>query len=74
MLFDVKLAAALALSALATTSIVAPASAASPYRIGATTYSRSFEFYQDIEKGMKEEGGDKAVFNNHYDIYVEKRL
>lgn len=30
------------------------------FTVGATTYSRSFEFYQDIEKGMKEEGG-KAV-------------
>ncbi len=63
MLFDVKLAAALALGALATTGFLAPALAAGPYKIGATTYSRSFEFYQDIEKGMKEEGGDKVVFD-----------
>lgn len=63
MRFDVKFAAALALGALATAGFLAPASAAGPYKIGATTYSRSFEFYQDIEKGMKEEGVDKVVFD-----------
>lgn len=30
------------------------------YRVGSTTYSRSFEFYQDIEKGM-EEGSDGRI-------------
>lgn len=38
------------------------ASGSGGYRIGATTYSRSFEFYQDIETGMKEEGGDQVAF------------
>ena len=51
--------------ALYTFALVGSASFASadPYKVGATTYSRSFEFYQDIEKGMKEAGGDKVVFD-----------
>lgn len=51
--------------ALCTFALVGSDSFASadPYKVGATTYSRSFEFYQDIEKGMKEAGGDKVVFD-----------
>ena len=60
---NIKLIAAIAVSMLALAGEVQVASAADPYKIGATTWSRSFEFYQDIEKGMKEEAGDKAVFD-----------
>ena len=63
MRFDIKFGAAFAVSMLALAASFGPASAAEPFKIGATTYSRSFEFYQDIEKGMKEEAGDKAVFD-----------
>ncbi len=63
MRLDIKFGAALAVSALALATSFGPASAADPYKIGASTYSRSFEFYQDIEKGMKEAGGDKVVFD-----------
>jgi ABC-type sugar transport system substrate-binding protein len=59
----IKLVAVVAVSVLALAGSIRMSTAATPYKIGATTYSRSFEFYQDIEKGMKEEGGDKAVFD-----------
>jgi ribose transport system substrate-binding protein len=59
----IRLTTAIAVCALALSGSVSLASAADPYKIGATTYSRSFEFYQDIEKGMKEAGGDKIVFD-----------
>jgi len=32
------------------------------FTVGATTYSRSFEFYQDIEKGMEEGAGDQIAY------------
>ena len=59
----IRLITAIALSALALIASFSRPSAADPYKIGATTYSRSFEFYQDIEKGMKEAGGGKIVFD-----------
>ena len=58
-----RLTTAIALCTLAIVGSASFASAADPYKVGATTYSRSFEFYQDIEKGMKEAGGDKVVFD-----------
>jgi ribose transport system substrate-binding protein len=61
--FNIKFGAAIAVSVLSLAASLDAASAADAYKIGATTYSRSFEFYQDIEKGMKEEGGDKTVFD-----------
>jgi ABC-type sugar transport system substrate-binding protein len=63
MKLNIRLTTAIAISMLTLTGSLRPASAADPYKIGATTWSRSFEFYQDIEKGMKKEGGDKAVFD-----------
>jgi ABC-type sugar transport system substrate-binding protein len=54
---------ATAASILVLTGSLSFASAADAYKVGATTYSRSFEFYQDIEKGMKAEGGNKIVFD-----------
>jgi ribose transport system substrate-binding protein len=63
MRFDVKLTTAVAVTTLALTGFSGLSLAQHAYRIGATTYSRSFEFYQDIEKGMKGEGGDKVVFD-----------
>ena len=63
MKLNIRLTTAIAISMLTLTGSLRPASAADPYKIGATTWSRSFEFYQDIEKGMKEEGGDKVVFD-----------
>lgn len=59
----IRLITAIAVSALALIASFSRPSAADPYKIGATTYSRSFEFYQDIEKGMKEAGGGKIVFD-----------
>ncbi len=58
-----KLLTALAVSSLVQIGISAPSSAQDTPTIGATTYSRSFEFYQDIEAGMKEEGGDAVTFD-----------
>lgn len=58
-----RLLAALAVSSLAQLGLSAASLAQDAYTIGATTYSRSFEFYQDIEAGMKEEGGDQAIFD-----------
>src|SRR5262245_23590639 len=63
MKFATKLFAALAVSSLALTSLPGSSWAQQAYTIGATTYSRSFEFYQDIEAGMKEEGGDQVTFD-----------
>ncbi len=57
-----KLAAAFAASTMAL-SILPGAAWAQQFTAGATTYSRSFEFYQDIESGMKEEGGDQITFD-----------
>ncbi len=54
---------AIAASLLALTASLGVASAADAFKVGASTYSRSFEFYQDIEKGMKEAGGDKIAFD-----------
>jgi hypothetical protein len=59
----VRLATAIAVSALVLFGSGSLTIAADPYNIGATTWSRSFEFYQDIEKGMKEAGGDKVIFD-----------
>jgi ABC-type sugar transport system substrate-binding protein len=61
---------AVTVSAVAVTALLLGGCAASTdggggsakHTIGATTYSRSFEFYQDIEKGMKQEGGDDLGF------------
>lgn len=58
-----KLLTALAVSSFAFSASVASSSAQDVPVIGATTYSRSFEFYQDIEAGMKEEGGDAVSFD-----------
>lgn len=58
-----RLLAAIAVSSLAQLGLSAASLAQDTYTIGATTYSRSFEFYQDIEAGMKEEGGDEATFD-----------
>jgi ribose transport system substrate-binding protein len=63
MKFDLKLTAAIAVTTLSLTGFPGLASAEQTYTIGATTYSRSFEFYQDIEKGMKEAGGKNVVFD-----------
>lgn len=35
------------------------------YTIGATTWSRSFEFYQDIEKGMQDNAAGELSFQFH---------
>ena len=58
-----KLLTALAVSSFAFSASVASSSAQDVPVVGATTYSRSFEFYQDIEAGMKEEGGDAVSFD-----------
>lgn len=58
-----KLLTALAVSSFAFSASVALSSAQDVPLIGATTYSRSFAFYQDIEAGMKEEGGDAVSFD-----------
>ena len=63
MRMNIKLATAIAAATLTLAGSLSLATAAEPYKIGATTYSRSFEFYQDIEKGMKAAGGDNAVFD-----------
>jgi ribose transport system substrate-binding protein len=63
MRMNIKLATAIASATLTLAGSLSLATAAEPYKIGATTYSRSFEFYQDIEKGMKAAGGDRAVFD-----------
>jgi ribose transport system substrate-binding protein len=63
MRLHIRLTTAIAVTTLALTGFPGLSSAADVYTIGATTYSRSFEFYQDIEKGMKEEGGDKVTFD-----------
>ena len=47
-----RLLAALAVSSIAQLGLSAASLAQDAYTIGATTYSRSFEFYQDIEAGM----------------------
>jgi ribose transport system substrate-binding protein len=62
MTFTMKLTAPIVFCTLAVVGSGSFA-AADPYKVGATTYSRSFEFYQDIEKGMKDAGGDKVVFD-----------
>ncbi len=62
MKFNFKLTTAFA-STMLVISAIPSLSLAAKYTIGATTYSRSFEFYRDIEKGMKEEGGDKINFD-----------
>ncbi|MDB5524084.1 MAG: D-ribose transporter subunit RbsB [Rhizobium sp.] len=63
MRFNIKLSTAIAATTLALTGLPGLSSAQDVPTIGATTYSRSFEFYQDIEAGMKEEGGDKVNFD-----------
>jgi ribose transport system substrate-binding protein len=60
---NIRLTSLIIASVLVFAGPIRVASAAEPYKIGATTWSRSFEFYQDIEKGMKEEGGDKVAFD-----------
>jgi ribose transport system substrate-binding protein len=60
---NIRLTSVIIASMLVFAGPIRVASAAEPYKIGATTWSRSFEFYQDIEKGMKEEGGDKVSFD-----------
>lgn len=57
-----KLIAAFAASTMAFFTLPGTA-LAQEFTVGATTYSRSFEFYQDIEAGMKEEGGDRIAFD-----------
>ncbi len=58
-----KLFAAIAVSTLAVSASISSSSSQDVPVIGATTYSRSFEFYQDIEAGMKEQGGDAVSFD-----------
>lgn len=58
-----KLLTALVVSSFAFSASASSSSAQEVPVIGATTYSRSFEFYQDIEAGMKEEGGDAVTFD-----------
>jgi hypothetical protein len=47
--FNIKFGAAIAVSVFSLAASFDAASAADAYKIGATTWSRSFEFYQDIE-------------------------
>jgi ribose transport system substrate-binding protein len=63
MKMNVRLSTAVALAALVTSASPGISLAQDSHTIGATTYSRSFEFYQDIEAGMKEEGGDQVAFD-----------
>ncbi len=58
-----KLFSALAASSIAMVTFTASVAAQDTFAVGATTYSRSFEFYQDIEAGMKEEGGTALTFD-----------